>query len=217
MTLEQLPRIRALIAQARAKDPLNEALVSQLRKQAPSLHSSIQLPPDQAAEELARFVLRYIEHVPDFVDAICDLTREYRVHQQIRPLLTIACDYFVSPPDIVDTDNEMEALLDEAYLAHRLLEEVNDRFISDCSIPLVPVDMTRANLIAHALIGEPFATELDQAVIFSADLLLSEHRFDGDDFKRYIVLHQQRGWERDIDRWPCLAQDLGVGVRFRPH
>lgn len=216
MTLKQLPRIRALIAQARAKDPLNEALVAHLRNQAPSLHSSIQLPPEQAAEELARFMLRYIEHVPDFVDAICDLTRAYRVHQQIKPLLTIACDYFVSPPDIVHSDNEMEALLDEAYLAHRLLEEVNDRFISDCGIPLVPVDMTRANLIAHALIGEPFATELDQAVIFSADLLLNEYAFDGEDFKRYIVIHQQQGWARDFDRWPCLAADLEIGLRFSP-
>ncbi len=52
-------------------------------------------------------------------------------------------------------------LLDEAYLAHRLVEELNDRYIACFAEPLLTLDTTRANLLAHQLIGESFANQLD--------------------------------------------------------
>ena len=95
-----------------------------------------------------------------------------------------------------------------------MLEEVNDRFISYCGIPLAPLDTTRANVIAHELIGEPFANELDQAVLFSAELLLSEHAFEEASFKHYAAQHRHRRWSEERRRWPCFEADLGIGLRL---
>ena len=214
MNLEQLDHIRAMIARARARDPWSTQLTELLDRRTTHLHTAIKLPPEQASPVLARFVLRYIAHVPDFIEAIADLTREAGIDSEVKPLLNIACGYFVSPPNILAGRSRLATLLDEAYLAHRLLEEVNDRFIAQCGIPLAPMDMTRANIIVHELIGEPFANELDQAVLFSAELLLDQHRFEGKNFRRYVALHKQRGWSEELNRWPCLAENLDIDVRF---
>jgi len=42
----------------------------------------------------------------------------------------------------------LDGLLDEAYLAHRLVEEVNDLYIKHFGQPLIPADTTVANVIA---------------------------------------------------------------------
>jgi len=178
------------------------------------LHTAIKLPDQAAAAALEDFVVRYLEQVPEFIGAIAEITREAGIDDQVQPLLDIACEYFLSPPDLINGHSQMEALLDEAYLAHRLLEEINDRFISQGGIPLAPMDTTRANVIAHELIGEPFANELDQAVLFSAELLLNEHPFEGPNFDRYIERHKTLGWDEELQRWPCLATKLDIDLRF---
>ncbi len=142
------------------------------------------------------------------------MAREAGIAAEVEPLLKIASDYFLSPPSLVDGHDPLEALLDEAYLAHRLLEEVNDRFMAQSGIPLAPMDMTMPNIIAHELIGEPFANELDQAVLFSAELLLNEHRLEGENVRRYVHQHRQEGWDKELARWPCLQADLTIEVDF---
>lgn len=190
------------------------SLVDYLAEKAPSLHTAISLPEDSAPLRLADFVVRYIEHVPDFIEAIYEIFREACLLSKIKPLLDVATGYFLNPPSLVHRDNPLEALLEEAYLAHRLLEEINDRFILHCNQPLVPMDTTRANLIAHELIGEPFANELDQAVLFSAELLLSEYDFSDTAFEKFFARHKKSGWSVELSRWPCLAADRSVFLNF---
>ena len=73
----------------------------------------------------------------------------------------------------------LEALLDEAFLALRLLEEVNDHHIRHLQRPLLPVDMTEANIIVHHLLGDEFASRMEQLVQFTAvQLLHREHVWD---------------------------------------
>ncbi|WP_024461875.1 hypothetical protein [Marinimicrobium sp. LS-A18] len=214
MCLRPLDDIRALIQAAKQQDLETGQLSRIIQRRADRLHVAIQLPPHQAEAALHDFVVRYVEHVPAFIGAIDALTREAGINDRVAPLLNIACDYFLSPPDLVSGRSHLVALLDEAYLAHRLLEEVNDRFIGSCGIPLAPMDTTRANVIAHELIGEPFANELDQAVLFSAELLLNEYPFEGDNFNAYIAQHRDRGWSEELRRWPCLAANLDIGLRL---
>lgn len=209
--------IRVLIRQAQEEDTASGRLVDFLEHRTPFLHNAIRLPREQAATHLADFVMRYIHHVPDFIEAISTMAKEAGIYNDVAPLLKIASDYFLSPPSLVGEHSQLQALLDEAYLAHRLLEEVNDRFMAQSGIPLAPMDMTMANIIAHELIGEPFANELDQAVLFSAELLLNEHALEGDNVRQYVSQHLDRGWDEELKRWPCLADDLSIDVEFKPN
>ena len=210
----KLTRIRQLIENAKQHELASPQLNRLLRARAQHLHDAIKLPHAEAEQLLAKFVVRYIAQVPEFIEAISEITQEAGIFDGILPLLNIASDYFLAPPDIIGNHSQLEALLDEAYLAHRLLEEVNDRFIGYCGIPLAPMDMTRANIIAHELIGEPYANELDQAVLFSAELLLNQYSFAGESFKHYIALHKSRGWSQELTRWPCLTEDLAIVLDF---
>lgn len=214
MPTQPLEQMRALIRDSVARDRESGELQRILERRADHLHEAIRLPQAAAVSTLRDFVVRYVEHVPEFIEAIDHLSREAGIGERVRPLLNIACDYFLSPPDLLNGRRHLVALLDEAYLAHRLLEEVNDRFIGYCGIPLVPMDTTRANVIAHELIGEPFANELDQAVLFSAELLLNEYSFKGKNFERYVARHRDRGWSEELNRWPCLATDLDIDLDF---
>lgn len=220
MSLDQISRIRTLVQQARELDAGNGQLSALLAARARHLHGAIKLPSRQSTALLADFVVRYVEQVPNFIEAITAIAREAGIYKRVEPLLNIACDYFLSPPDIVNGNSQLGSLLDEAYLAHRLLEEVNDRFIGYCGIPLAPMDMTRANIVAHELIGEPFANELDQAVLFSAELLLNQYQFNGKNFERFIEAHKSRGWLQELERWPCLTDDVAIVIEFgdeEPH
>ena len=208
--------IRKAIEQAKASEEETGLLHALLQKEVSTLHNAIRLPPDNAAEALVDFVTRYIEHVPDFVEAISSVTREANVFEYAETFLRIAKDYFLHPPELIGAQQDMKALMDEAYLAHRLMEEVNDRFISYCGAPLAPMDMTRSNLIIHHLIGESFANELDLAVQYSVELCMSKEKaFENPEFRQYLAAHQRTGWSRELQEWPCLAEDLDITLDFK--
>jgi hypothetical protein len=213
----KIASIRALIHAAKQHDSASAQLSQLLVARVSHLHEAIKLPPEQAGALISAFIARYIAQVPEFIDAISEMAKEAGIFEGVAPLLHIASDYFLTPLDIIGNHNQLESLLDEAYLAHRLLEEVNDRFIGYCGIPLAPMDMTRANVVAHELIGEPFANELDQAVLFSAELLLDQSSFSGENFQRYIATHKNRGWSIELERWPCLTENLAIVLDFNHH
>lgn len=212
----KISQIRDLIIDAKQHDCASSQLSHLLTERVDQLHDAIKLPQLEAADLLARFIVRYISQVPEFIDAITEIAKEAGIYDDVSPLLDIASDYFLAPPDIIGSHSQLEALLDESYLAHRFLEEINDRFIGFCGIPLAPMDMTRANVIAHELIGEPFANELDQAVLFSAELLLDQCSFTGKQFSQYIATHKDRGWSKELQRWPCLTENLAIVLDFNP-
>ena len=109
-----------------------------------------------------------------------------------------------------NTVNRVDALLDEAYLAHRLVEEVNDRYITHLGQPLIPLDTTVANVIAHQLIGEPFANQLDEAVHHAVDELLDEQVFQQDSVQEYRTRRSNPQTVAAWQNWPCLSRQLGV-------
>jgi len=207
--------IRKTIQLAKQHEAQTGHLGDLLNREISTLHSAIRLPEDNAVETLLNFITRYVEHVPDFVEAISNVTNQANVFEYAETFLRIAKDFFLHPPEVVDGHLGMDALMDEAYLAHRLMEEINDRFIGYCGTPLAPMDMTRSNLIIHHLIGEPFANELDMAVQYSVELCMSKEKvFENKLFQRYLEEHRQHGWNKELEEWPCLADDLAISLDF---
>lgn len=180
-----------------------------------NVHVAIQLPEDHPTESLVEFVVAYIENVPSFIDAVRYITQKANIQDYAESYLKLAEDYFLKPPEIVAGHVGLEELMDEAYLAHRLMEEVNDRFMIRSSIPLVPMDMTMSNLIVHSLIGEPFANELDEAVQYTVErTMMKEHVYDSDEFKAYVEAHKNNQWDSELKNWPCLTDELSIDLQF---
>lgn len=204
--------LREQIQRAHEHEADTEQLKRQLERQLPHLHPAIELPDIDANGALTRFVTAYIDQVPELLEAAYAVAREAGIEARIRPVLKIAEEYFLQPPFIMAGHAGLDCLLDEAYLAHRLIEEINDLYIKHFSQPLVPLDTTVANLIAHQLIGETFANQLDEVVHRSVDDLLREENFELKSIEAYknklVSPQTEAAWKR----WPCLSRQLGIGL-----
>ena len=160
------PGIRETICAALRTESDSGLLRQRLEQQLPQLRELLILPEEKPVDALMAFISDYVESVPGCLNLVTAVSKRLGFH-----------DY--APPDELPTDGGLEALLDEAFLAHRLLEEVNDHHIRHLQRPLLPVDMTEANIIVHHLLGDEFATRLEQLVQFTASQLLErEHVWD---------------------------------------
>ncbi len=204
------PALREQIQLALVQEASSGALARQLQHQLDLLHPTIQLPASDAYGVLTRFVTSYVEQVPDVLDAAHAVAREAGIEAQVKPVLKLAEQFFLSPPSILEGHQGLDALLDEAYLAHRLVEEVNDRYITHLGQPLIPLDTTVANVIAHQLIGEPFANQLDEAVHHAVDELLDEQVFQQSSVQEYRTRLSNPQTVAAWQNWPCLSRQLGV-------
>lgn len=207
--------LRELIQNAHLLESRHGHLSRLIQSQLEGLHPSIALAGEDPSGTLTRFVHAYIEQVPDFLDAAASVAREAGIEERIKPVLKLAEQFFLTPPALLDGHDGLDALLDEAYLAHRLVEEVNDRYIAHFNQPLIPLDTTVANLVAHQLIGEPFANQLDEAVHHAVDGMLDESTFASDSAQNYRVRLNDPQVVTAWQQWPCLSRQFGVELRLR--
>ena len=201
--------IRQAITSAKTHEKATGQLASLLKARAHNIHHAVQLPPENIVPALLNFIIHYIDQVPEFIDAVDAIANECDIADYTEPVITIAKEFFVQPPSLIDGHDGLNGLMDESYLAHRLIEEVNDRFMSFYNTPLVPMDMTRSNLIIHHLIGEPFANRLDQAVQLIIDNLQSRDLVFVPEACRE---DRSQRWASDLQRWPCLVDNLSVNL-----
>ncbi|NWD58245.1 hypothetical protein HX878_26380 [Pseudomonas veronii] len=206
--------LREQISLAHQHEANTGQLAQQLEKQLPHLHSAITLAEGDRNLVMTRFVTAYVDLVPDLLDAANDVAREAGIESQVKPVLKIAEQFFLQPPAILAGHIGLDGLLDEAYLAHRLVEEVNDLYIKHFGQPLIPADTTVANLIAHQLIGETFANQLDEAVHHAVDEMLSEDSFALESVEAYREQLKSLATEAAWKRWPCLSRKLGIELEL---
>ncbi|MEE5084349.1 hypothetical protein V2J74_06220 [Pseudomonas alliivorans] len=206
--------LREQIQRAHQHEAETGQLLQQLKTQLPHLHPAIHLPEVDAQGALTRFVSAYIDLVPDLLEAAHEVAIEAGIEGQIKPVLKIAEYFFTAPPEIMQGHEGLDSLLDEAYLAHRLVEEVNDLYIKHFGQPLIPSNTTVASVIAHQLIGEQFANQLDEAVHHAVDQLLDDEDFALDSVEAYREKLSSPDTEAAWKRWPSLSRQLGIGLEL---
>ncbi len=168
------PGIKETIRLALLREEESGQLRQKIAQEVPLLREKLVLPDNEPVLALMEFVTNYVESVPGCLHLVTALSKEFGFYDYAAPFLHMAEDYFLQPPSALPQDGGLEALLDEAFLAHRLLEEVNDHHIRHLQRPLVPLDMTEANIIVHHLLGDAFATSLEELVQFAAGQLLGK-------------------------------------------
>ncbi|NQX87189.1 MAG: hypothetical protein HRT77_00845 [Halioglobus sp.] len=168
------PGIRETISAAIRAEQASHQLRASLERRLPALRQTLQLPERQPLAALMAFITGYIESVPSCLAVVTSLSKRLGFFDYAAPFLRLAEDYFLQPPEPLPQDGGLGALLDEAFLCHRLLEEVNDHHIRHLQRPLLPLDMTEANIIVHHLLGDAFASRLEELVQFTAMQLLEK-------------------------------------------
>lgn len=204
-------QIRAIIAAAKLHEQKTGELQGHFQTQLEQLRERLLLPETEAATHLLHFVEKYIDYVPVFIDSVSKICRETGKNRYVSPFLHIAEDYFLTPPTELEQIRGLQGLMDAAFLAQRLIEEVNDRHIQHQRTPLVPIDMTRANIIVHHLIGDRLANRLDGLVEHTVYRLVDrEHLFERDQYVDFNEEWTPEQWQT----LPCLSRDALVDLRL---
>jgi len=165
--------LRGIITNAVADEQRSHTLQRRITARLPELQEWLILPETGAAEALVGFITEYVEAVPSALALVGSVSKPLGFHPYVAPFLYLAEDFFLHPPD-GSTSDGLESVLQEAFLAHRLLEEVNDHHVRHRHQPLLPVDMTEANIIVHYLLGDTRASRLEQLVNATATLQIQK-------------------------------------------
>ncbi|WP_166253020.1 hypothetical protein [Marinobacter salicampi] len=153
-----------IIDQARRREARSGTFLRQLQAKADGLPATIEVDCSQPATCLFQFAVEYIEMAPRLIECVEACAREADILELFAPFIQAATRYFTQPSVLLARYDGLDGLLIRAYLCHRLMEEMNDNNHSIRSGKLVDIEATQANLLAHQLIGEPFANELDQSI-----------------------------------------------------
>jgi len=120
-------------------------------------------------------VREYVEHAPALLEALETAARQAGVTQEVAPVLEAAENYFHQPMDFIPDQLGLTGLTDDAYVAHVLVQKVAEQYHQRTGRRLLPLpmDLAQANAMMRRLIGEPIASQLDNAVnqTFGAPML----------------------------------------------
>ena len=207
--------IEKLITAANQLEKESNALSKQLSAQMGSLPPSIALSKTDPVHSLKSFVIEYITHVPSFIGAVSIASKDAGIDAYVSPFLGVATDFLLSPKGQGAEPLGFLALLEQAYLAHRLIEEVNDQYIVRAGIPLIPMDVTKANVIVHHLLGEVLANNLDDVVEETARQMTSHDIvYSSDKFRQYVETRKGKGWDHVWKQWADMTNSLDIDLNL---
>lgn len=159
----QTQKIRKQIAAALAHEEKTGTVAALLRQLAQQHGAN---PNASEIQGVVAFIGQYVEHAPALLEALHQAAKKEGVEASVTQILSSAEQYFLTPVDFIPDHLGLVGLMDDAYLAHMLVQRVSEQHERDTGAPLLtlPVDLSRVNLVIRNLIGEPMATQLDGAV-----------------------------------------------------
>jgi hypothetical protein len=209
--------IRDKISLAKRRENDDHALMIFLEQLPLAIHKNINLPREYPTLALHKFLVDYIELAPSIIDAATQCARETSVFEHVGPFISVANQFFMKPLSALCHDpNSLLGMLDEAYLAHRLIEEANDQLLERVGYPLIPVELTRSNIIVHGIIGEPYANELDAiAENLSLQMLALDNVYHTEAFAQQVRREKDSGhWDQVWSRWPCIMASKDISLKL---
>jgi hypothetical protein len=128
---------------------------------------------------LKSFMTQYVALAPDLVTAFEDFVEVTGIGNQLA-LQVLTARKFADdiPKRLSPTSDQFAAQVQQAYSVHQLLHGINELLTTECGCEVVPVDMTRSNQLMGEIIGEPFASELQEAAKLLKNQLLDSIRED---------------------------------------
>ncbi|MGH1485549.1 MAG: hypothetical protein ACRBCI_04960 [Cellvibrionaceae bacterium] len=208
------------ILSAKAEEAQTGAMSAFIHENMSNLHGSINISSQTPDAALMRFVEDYIESAPQHIQALHTLANEAGIGEYAQPFLNLSCTYFINPPDVLASLQGLHSFLCRAYLAHRLMEEVNDQIMSLSGAALAPMDMSMANIITHSLIGDDIANALDHLVLLSIETEATDKNlFQKRSVRKFLEQRKLKDWEEVLKRWPCFTKDCAVDLQIgqEPH
>lgn len=188
-----------IIHQARRQEAHSGRFFRQMKDISRRLPASVVVEGHQPANCLFRFAVEYIEMAPRLIECVDACAIEANSKPLFQPFIDAAIRYFTQPSVLLLRYDGLDGLLIRAYQCHRLMEEMHENNRSIRASELFDLEATRANLVVHEMIGEPFANELNDATTITVAQIAGTPDFYNLDLKPFIdqVNNQAWGWMRN--------------------
>ncbi len=204
-----------IIDQARRQEARSGTFLNLLREKAGNLPATVRVDCEEPATCLFQFAVEYIEMAPRLIEYVDACAEQAGTQALFAPFIEAATRYFTQPSVLLARYDGLDGLLIRAYLCHRLMEEMYENNRSIRTSQLVDVEATQANLLAHHLIGEPFANELDQSITITVLQIAGSpdyYELNLDPFVKQAS-HAAWGWMRNY--WENLLLRNHIHFAFR--
>ena len=195
-----------IIDQARRQEARSGTFLSQMRERAESLPATIVIDGYQRASCLFQFAVEYIEMAPRLIECVDACAAEAGKSGLFAPFIKAAIGYFTQPSVLLVRYDGIGGLLIRAYLCHRLMEEMCENNRSTRASELVDVEATRANLLAHQLIGEPFANELDESITVTVLQIAGSPDYYELNLDPFVEQTRNTAWDWMKQYWDSLLE-----------
>jgi uncharacterized membrane protein YkvA (DUF1232 family) len=153
--------IRQSIAAAIELDNRTQLFASMLRQWA-AMHGVPHNAQDVA--NTVTFCQQYASHVPTVLEEAEKAARKAGIYNEFAPMLEVVEQYWFEPFDVLPDHQGLVGIMDDAYVALSVVQLASLRFQKRTGRPLISMDLIVANVTVRALIGEPFASQLDAIV-----------------------------------------------------
>lgn len=204
-TVHMTPKaVLDIIDSARCREARSGAFLRHLQLRAQALPACISFSNRAPASCLFQFSVEYIETAPRLIHAVDSCARDAGHEGLFTPFLDAAIRFFTHPSVLLSRYIGLDGLLISAYLCHRLMEDMYDNNYSFRSSQLVDLEVTRANLLVHELIGEPFANELDDAVAITVRQLAGSPDYYDLDLDPFVAQANNAAWDSMRQYWENL-------------
>jgi hypothetical protein len=193
-----------IIDHARRREARSGAFLRHLQLRAQTLPTCISFSSRAPSSCLFQFSVEYIETAPRLIRAVEACARDAGHEGLFTPFLDAATRFFTNPSVLLSRYIGLDGLLISAYLCHRLMEDMYDNNHSFRSSKLVDLEITRANLLVHQLIGEPFANELDDAVAITVRQIAGSPDYYDLDLDPFVAQANNAAWDSMRQYWDNL-------------
>lgn len=168
--------------------------------------------PD-AKESLALFIERYVALAADIVATLNNVTNSIGINSEMAQQVAMAQQFVNIPVTIVSRVQGLESQMYQAYLACRLIEELNDVIHAHYGSPVISIDLTKSNVIVHHIIGEPLANQLDATIQSRSDRLACAIETDSA-LRRELDLYFSSLDKEVMPSYSCLAEACHIHLVF---
>lgn len=205
-----------IIDQARRQEARSGTFLQQMKRRSEQLPDSVVIRDGDPGLCLFQFAIEYIEVAPRLIDCVETCAHDARIYPLFEPFIQAAIRYFTQPSVMLTQYDGLDGLLIKAYLCHRLMEEMYENNYSIRSSQLVDVEATQANLVAHHLIGEPFANELDESITITVIQIAGSPDYYDLDLAPFVDQARDEAWQQMRRQWEHLLSRNRIRFDLSP-
>lgn len=192
----------------------SERNVTCINMRVASLHHSICWRQEDGTAVIASFTARYVALAADFIATFEAFLSAANIGGKIARQVVTARAFLDLPLQVAYKEQALEEKMYQSYLAHRLLDKLNDALKAGYGCPIIFLDMTRSNLIMRHIIGEPFANKLDHAIdLLNDNLVVALQKDPG--LKAKLSPYLADLTAGLANRYPCPTKSSNMHVLFK--